>query len=146
IGLFMLVSGFPKRVWFITLNASALMSRTCCSVIGKERCSAMSRFHAPGPRIVPLPRFPYTPGPAGANAAVLNQWSRVGCERFGSPTRLGRSVVPRSDTFWPTVTVEKLPVLAVNMGDACQFPRILCNHNEANFGVLATADRLKTCL
>ena len=70
--LFMAVTGAPNRVWLMELNDSARNVTDWRSVIGKERERAMSRFHAPGFRIVLLDRFPNVFTVTGEYAAVLN--------------------------------------------------------------------------
>src|SRR5215510_14451910 len=64
--------GLRKRAWLNALNISARKSIFCASVTGKVLESAISAFHAPGPRSVLRPSLPYTPqsGVVGADAPV----------------------------------------------------------------------------
>src|SRR6476659_4113359 len=127
------------------LNASARKSILWCSVIGKDRDTATSTFHIPGPRIELRPAFPNVPTAPFTNADVSNQWVIVGLLSFGLPNTLGRSVFPVNELSVPTVTVEYVPVAAVKIVDSCQLPATACIQRDVNLGVRSTAERLNAC-
>src|SRR5205085_10056523 len=101
------------------LNPSARKSILWRSAKGKDRDTAISTFHIPGPSIKLRPAFPYVPVAPLTKADALNQRAIVGLLNLGSPTTLGRSAPPVSELSVPTVTVEYVPVAAVNIVDSC---------------------------
>src|SRR5437870_2926100 len=127
------------------LKASARKSILWRSAKGKERDTAMSTFHIPGPRIELRPPFPNVPTAPRTKADALNQRAIVGLLSLASPTTLGRSGPPVSELSVPTVTVEYVPVAAVKIVASCQFPASASIQREVNFGLLTTAERLNRC-
>src|ERR1700692_646309 len=96
----MVALGKSNWGWLSTLKSSPRNCTWTRSVTTKSLNKEVSRLKRPGPRRIFLPALPnvYIVGvnhaAPGTLNEVLNQWSIVGFEIFGSDAMLGRLVEP----------------------------------------------------
>src|SRR5437762_10526711 len=116
------LDGASGLAWLKALkNSERNCSLRCSAPSGKSRTAEKSAFQKPGARRTLRPMFPNEPRAGNANAALLNQASRLGLTRRGLPTRSTNPLLPVSEVSVFELITMGSPVCAAKTPEVDQW-------------------------